>query len=112
MRGFLAVTAMEELRSIASRMGGKPATPLRLAGLGDLITTATSQGSHHHELGIRLARGETDDIGGEGIHTLEMVEKYALFDTSAYPLFSLIQAVVHQPGDVEAKITAYLVSLR
>jgi len=112
VRGFLTVTAMEELRSIVSRMGGRPATPLRLAGLGDLITTATSKGSHHHELGIRLARGESDGISGEGIHTLEMVEKYALFDTTAYPLFSLIQAMVSQPGDVEAKINAYLASLR
>jgi len=61
VRGFLAVIVMEELRSIVKTMGGKAATPLRLAGLGDLITTATSEGSHHHELGIKLARGETED---------------------------------------------------
>jgi len=108
VRGFLTVSAMEELSSIMETMGGKAATPLRLAGLGDLITTATSKGSHHHELGIKLARGETEDIGGEGIHTLKMVDKYELFDTSSYPLFSLIQAMVQNPGDTEQKIATYL----
>ena len=112
VRGFLTVTAMEELSSIMEVMGGKAATPLRLAGLGDLITTATSRGSHHHELGIRLARGETQDISGEGIHTLEMVEKYKLFDTSSYPLFSLIHSIVKNPVDAEQKITTYLNSMQ
>lgn len=108
VRGFLAATAMEELSSIMGIMGGKAATPLRLAGLGDLITTATSQGSHHHELGIRLARGETENINGEGIHTLQMVEKFELFDISAYPLFSLIHDIVRSPVNVEQKIFTYL----
>ena len=35
-----------------------------LAGLGDLITTATSAGSHHHDLGRRLARGEHAGLAG------------------------------------------------
>jgi len=81
---------------------------LQLAGLGDLITTATSEGSHHHELGIRLARGETENISGEGIHTLEMVEKYELFDISSYPLFNLIRDIVKNPVDAERKISTYL----
>lgn len=97
VRGFLAVTAMQELCSIMSAMGGKASTPLHLAGLGDLITTATSKGSHHHGLGIRLARGEIENITGEGIHTLAMVKKYQLFDTSIYPLFRLIQDIVQNP---------------
>jgi len=112
VRGFLTVAAMEELISIMEAMGGKAATPLRLAGLGDLITTATSEGSHHHELGIRLARGETKEISGEGVHTLEMVEKYKLFDTHSYPLFSLIHEIVKDPENTEQKIFAYLNSIK
>jgi len=108
VRGFLTVTAMEELSSIMERMGGEAATPLSLAGLGDLITTATSKGSHHHELGIKLARGETEEISGEGIHTLKMVERYALFDTSSYPLFSLVQSIVQNPKNTEQKLLNYL----
>jgi len=108
VRGFLAVTAMEELSSIMAHMGGKAATPLRLAGLGDLITTATSVGSHHHELGIKLARGQTEGISGEGIHTLAMVEKYNLFGYRSYPLFSLVRDMVTKPAETEQLFRALI----
>jgi glycerol-3-phosphate dehydrogenase (NAD(P)+) len=108
MRGFLTVTALTELRSIVARMGGKPAAPLQLAGLGDLVTTATSAGSHHHELGRMLARGETAGISGEGIHTLAMVEEYRLFDISHYPLYGLIHDAVKTPTGVAQRFQNYL----
>lgn len=96
-RGFLTVNALQELSTIVQHLGGESATPYRLAGLGDLITTATSAGSHHHELGCRLVRGETN-LKGEGIHTLAMIEKFQLFDTKAFPLLSLISACAREPG--------------
>ena len=84
----------------------------RVAGLGDLITTATSAGSHHHELGRKLARGKTEDISGEGIHTLAMVEKYRLFDTSPYPLYGLVHDVVQEPFDAAQKFRDYLLRVQ
>ena len=108
MRGFIVVTALQELRTIVEQMGGKPEAPLHLAGLGDLITTATSTGSRHHQLGCNLARGETEDVSGEGIHTMAMVEKYRLFDATPYPLYSLIHDVVLKPVNVEQKFRDYL----
>lgn len=112
MRGFLAVTALHELISIVGQMGGKPAAPLHLAGLGDLITTATSPGSHHHELGRKLARGETGGIGGEGIHTLAMVERYRLFDAAPYPLYGLIHDAVQGPVDMAQRFRDYLLQVQ
>jgi len=112
MRGFLAVTALQELCAIVKQLGGKPETPVHLAGLGDLITTATSAGSHHHQLGCKLAAGETGDISGEGIHTLAMVEKYRLFDAVAYPLYSLIHDVVQEPVNVAKKFDDYLIRIQ
>jgi len=108
MRGYLTVAALTELRSIVARMGGKTAAPLHLAGLGDLITTATSAGSHHHELGRKLARGETAGISGEGIHTLAMVEKHHLFDCTDYPLFCLIRDAARTSTGVAQKFQSYL----
>ena len=64
--------------------------------------------SHHHELGRMLARGETDGIAGEGIHTLVMVRQHQLFDTANYPLFRLIDSIVKQPGEVRRSIAEYL----
>lgn len=108
MRGFLTVTALAELGSIVSKVGGNTAASLGLAGLGDLITTATSPGSHHHELGRKLARGETQGISGEGLHTLEMVARHRLFDTSPYPLYRLIDGIARQPGNAAQMFNDYL----
>jgi len=108
MRGFLTVTALSELGAIVEQMGGRSDAPLHLAGLGDLITTATSAGSHHHELGRRLARGETENISGEGIHTLAMVRKYRLFDSAPYRLYGLIDKIVQDPRDAAQRFRDYI----
>ena len=108
MRGYLAVASLHELDSIVRKMGGAATSPFHLAGLGDLITTATSEDSHHHELGRKLARGETEGISGEGIHTLAMVEKFNLFDTGAYPLFELVAKIVKNPQHAKSQIQQHL----
>ena len=107
MRGFLMSASLNELDAIVRIMGGAAGSSYDLAGLGDLMTTATSLDSHHHELGRRLARGETDNIIGEGVHTLQMVEQYALFNWRNYPLFSLIKHLVSQPQSVEREILEF-----
>ena len=86
-------------------------TALAPLGLEDLITTATSENSHHHELGRKLARGESDDITGEGPHTLKMINHHQLFDTRKHQLFQLINTIVRQPRDVRLKFQNYLEQL-
>ena len=108
MRGYLAVAALRELDQIVRKMGGQAGSPYHLAGLGDLITTATSEDSHHHELGRMLAREEVSGIEGEGIHTLRMVSQHRLFNTADYPLFQLIHEIVRSPQGVHARISDYL----
>ena len=108
MRGYLSVAALRELSQIVCQMGGQKNSPYHLAGLGDLMTTATSEDSHHHTLGRMLARGETENIAGEGVHTLEMVIKHQLFDVSSYPLFQLIHRIVKNPVNVVFEIRNYL----
>lgn len=112
MRGFLAVAALEELDKIACSMGGQAGSPYHLAGLGDLITTATSEDSHHHELGRMLVKqdqgGESKGIKGEGIHTLKMVAKYNLFNETEYPLFHLIHNIVNEPMAIRQQFDIYL----
>ncbi len=108
LRGFFMAAALHELEQIVIQMGGKPASPYHLAGLGDLVTTATSEESHHHELGRILARGETRNITGEGVHTLQMVEKHRLLEIEKFPLFRLIQQIVKQPEGIEHKIDSFL----
>ena len=53
-------------------------------------------------------RLEIKGIEGEGIHTLEMVSQYRLFNTAEYPLFRLIQDIVRHPHDVRKNINEYV----
>lgn len=88
-RGYLAVGAVREIGAIVTALGGSGATPGSLAGLGDLITTATSPGSHHHALGLKLARGEPVAIEGEGVHSLKTIYARRPFRVEPYPLLRL-----------------------
>ena len=112
VRGHLVVAALAELSDIVQAFGGRAHTLLGYAGLGDLMATATSEGSHHHALGQQLARGDGSHISGEGVHTLRMVEKYHLLDWRAYPLFALAHAIVTQPETLPARVEDYLQQLR
>jgi glycerol-3-phosphate dehydrogenase (NAD(P)+) len=107
-RGFLAVSALREMEAIVQRLDGQPASCRGLAGLGDLITTATSSGSHHHQLGRRLVRGQTQDISGEGIHTLNTIARHAPFDAGAYPLLQLVARLIREPEPAGDRFLAYL----
>jgi len=111
VRGYLAVAALAEMQAIVAQKGGQADTAQQLAGLGDLITTATSAGSHHRELGHLLVRGESGKLAGEGVHTLAMVGKFRLVEVEKYPLFHLVQTLVDSPVDVREQILAYLAAL-
>ncbi len=111
VRGYLAVAALQEMQSIVAGKGGQAGTAQQLAGLGDLVTTATSAGSHHRELGRLLVRGMDGRLAGEGIHTLAMVRQFRLLDVAHYPLFRLAQTLVDAPVDVRDRLLAYLAGL-
>ncbi|HEU5338745.1 MAG TPA: hypothetical protein VFU39_05605 [Sulfuricaulis sp.] len=108
MRGYLAAEAMGEMERIITGLGGSAGAGQRLAGLGDLITTATSKGSHHHELGRRLVRGEFSQLQGEGVHTWKMIQAYRLFDLRQYPLFHLIDKLLAEPATARTQIKNFL----
>lgn len=108
VRGYLATVTMQELAAISRQKGGTEAAPYGLAGLGDLLTTATSSDSHHHSLGMQLARGERDDLAGEGTHTIALVSQLNLIDTRQYPLMQLIQEIVMNECDALQKWRNYL----
>lgn len=62
-RAALITRALSELSRLVETMGGQARTMYGLAGMGDLILTATGPGSRNYSLGIALGRGENlDDI--------------------------------------------------
>ncbi len=114
-RGFLATSALEEIARIIESMGGRRATAYGLAGLGDLVTTATSAGSSHRRIGRDLVHCAPDDTCGtgmnihsEGIHTLTMVQRFGLIDLASFPLMRLVRDIVNEPRDVAGKFRPFL----
>lgn len=112
VRGYLMVKALNELSAIVKVFGGESHTPYSYAGLGDLLTTASSKDSHHHELGRQLAKGNYSDISGEGVHTLKMVEKHKLFNYESYPLYKLVHDIVATPEQLKGLVEAYFQRLQ
>jgi len=108
VRGYLAVAAVREIEAIVTALGGAATTPWSLAGLGDLITTATSPGSHHHELGEKLARAEPVALAGEGVHTLQTLYARHPFRLEPYPLLRLAHDILDAPAHAGERMQAHL----
>jgi glycerol-3-phosphate dehydrogenase (NAD(P)+) len=108
VRGYLAAAVMDEMETAVTALGGTGTRLCTFAGLGDLITTATSAGSHHRELGRRLARGERDANHGEGLHTLATLARLDLIAIENYPLLRLVQNIAADPACAGRRLRAHL----
>jgi glycerol-3-phosphate dehydrogenase (NAD(P)+) len=111
-RGYLAQACTREMQRICVAQGGRADTAYGLAGLGDLLTTATSRGSSHNALGHRLARGDVSSLRAEGWHSLQMIEHFRLLDAADFPLLALMQRIAARPQDCRARFAAHLDALR
>ena len=101
---------MEEIRRLGLEMGCREKTFFGLAGIGDLIVTATSRHSRNNRAGFLIGQGKTveeavREIGMvvEGMNALPaavaLCEKFGM----DMPLISAVRAVVYdhaQPSDV------------
>lgn len=105
VRGYLVCRILQELDTICRRLGGRAGTAYTVAGLGDLVTTATSETSHHRRIGADLANGRTDRMGitganirGEGVNALAMIERHGLLPIDEYPLMTLMRGMIAAPA--------------
>lgn len=60
-RATLITRGLAEMARLGTKLGANPFTFLGLAGLGDLVATATSRHSRNRMVGERIGRGETLD---------------------------------------------------
>lgn len=115
MRGFLIAETLAELAAIVQRLGGQPGTAYGLAGLGDLVTTATSADSHHRGIGQAIARDEleteADDDGNvrsEGVYAITQIRRHGLVDIADYALLELVEALLETPADAEQRLDDWI----
>jgi len=107
---------MAEITRLGTAMGCNPQTFYGLAGVGDLIVTATSIHSRNNRCGLLLGQGvppqeAVKQVGMvvEGIHALPAAMRLAEKYNVEMPLAAAVNAVVNEgadPKETVAKLMA------
>ncbi len=101
-RAGLITRGLNEMLRLAAAIGGKPETLMGLAGLGDLVLTATGDLSRNRRLGLALGRGQPiqdaiREIGQvvESMQAADEVMRQAERHAIDLPISSAVRAVLH-----------------
>lgn len=113
-RAALVTRGLAEITRLATALGGEPATLAGLAGLGDLVLTATGTLSRNRALGMALARGESradvqraTRMVAEGVPTVTAALALAAQHGVTLPIASEVAAVLFEdkaPADALASL--------
>ncbi|HEU4368057.1 MAG TPA: NAD(P)H-dependent glycerol-3-phosphate dehydrogenase [Methylomirabilota bacterium] len=113
-RAALVTRGLAEITRLAVALGGEPATLAGLAGLGDLVLTATGALSRNRALGMALARGESRGdaqratrMVAEGVPTVTAALALAQRHGVALPIAAEVGAVLFgakSPADALASL--------
>jgi glycerol-3-phosphate dehydrogenase (NAD(P)+) len=101
-RAALLTRALAEIRRLGIRLGGSPETFAGLAGVGDLILTATGDLSRNRRVGLALASGATleealGSLGGEvaeGVATAAAILDLARSVSVELPIAETVAAIL------------------
>lgn len=101
-RAALLTRALAEIRRLGTRLGGQPETFSGLAGVGDLILTATGDLSRNRRVGLALASGQSVDealssLGGqvaEGVPTAGAIVELARSVDVEMPISETVTAIL------------------
>lgn len=102
-RAALITRGLHELMQLGVKLGGKPATFMGLAGMGDLVLTCTDDQSRNRRLGLALGRGGSqekamEDIGQvvEGVGTARILVELARSLDIELPICEQVYAVLYE----------------
>jgi glycerol-3-phosphate dehydrogenase (NAD(P)+) len=114
-RAALLTRGLAEIVRLAVACGGRPETLMGLAGLGDLVLTATSMQSRNYSLGMALGQGQTlDQILGsrravtEGVYTAEAVVKLAVQKNVDMPIMTAMDRILNHNAAIDTELQTLL----
>jgi len=100
-RAALITRGLAEMTRLAVALGGEPATLAGLAGMGDLVLTATGTLSRNRSLGMALARGDSltaasgkTRMVAEGVPTVRSALALAARHGVSLPICAEVAAVL------------------
>lgn len=116
IQGLLIARGLAEMVYFGKSLGASSKAFIGVAGIGDLVTTATSSNSRNYTFGTRLAKGETaaqirENMPelAEGVRTLRIARQLARQYKLHVPITSTLHGVVFEGLPVE-KALEYLMT--
>ena len=114
-RAALVARGLSEMVRLGEAAGGRAATFMGLAGLGDLVLTCTDDQSRNRRFGLALARGEPPDDAAaalgqvvEGVETSAQVMELARRFAVEMPICEQVRAVVTGASSAAGAVEALL----
>jgi glycerol-3-phosphate dehydrogenase (NAD(P)+) len=114
-RAALVTRGLAEIARFNAALGGRNETMAGLAGVGDLMLTATSAQSRNYSLGIELGKGRTltEILGArctvsEGVYTVKACCKIAEEKNINMPICQTLDAVLEGRMDISAAISTLM----
>ena len=115
-KSLIVTRGLAEIRRLGDRLGAERDTFAGLAGVGDLMVTCASPLSRNHQVGRRLAAGETlEDIRqamhqvAEGVNTARVIHATAQRLGINMPISTAVYQLAYEqrsPADVLAELMA------
>jgi glycerol-3-phosphate dehydrogenase (NAD(P)+) len=106
-KALLITRGLAEMAKLGIAMGGELATFAGLAGIGDLIATCSSSLSRNHQVGVRLARGESlahieahMQMVAEGVKTTRAIADFARRHGLELPIVRGVQRLLYEGCDI------------
>lgn len=94
MRGMFFTKALEETARILHHLGAAPNVAYGIAGLGDLLATATSPYSRNRVVGEELGHGTPQRMESEGLSALPCIPSLLGAHLSEFPILAALCAIV------------------
>jgi glycerol-3-phosphate dehydrogenase (NAD(P)+) len=111
-RALLITRGLAEMARLGMAMGGELATFAGMAGIGDLIATCSSTLSRNHQVGFRLARGETIEqiqahmqMVAEGVKTTRAVQDFAKRHGLELPIVRAVHRLLYENCDIGTAVS-------
>lgn len=106
MRGMFFTKAVDEMMHILRHLGAAPDVACGIAGMGDLIATATSPYSRNRVVGEELAQGKKQRMESEGVSALPCIPTLLGTHLDEFPLLHTLYRIVQDGGTAEELVRA------
>lgn len=94
LRGMFFTAAIAEMAHIMQHLGTAPDVAYGIAGLGDLVATATSPYSRNRTVGEELAAGRTQRMESEGLGALPCIPRLLADHLDEFPILNGLYMIV------------------